>query len=63
MKIAILGKPFDEEYGPFIQNLFDELQRRKADILVVEHFSLFLQNRINLPEGIPTFTRGDSWKE
>lgn len=59
MKIAILGKPFDEEYGPFIQNLFDELQRRKAEVVVVEHFSLFLQNRINLPTGIQTFNRGD----
>ncbi|PKV62554.1 NAD kinase [Pontibacter ramchanderi] len=60
MKIAILGKPFDEEYGPFIQNLFDELQRRNTELLVVEHFSLFLQNRIHLPSGIATFNRGDS---
>jgi NAD+ kinase len=63
MKIAILGKPFDEEYGPFIQNLFDELHRRRAEVAVVEHFSLFLQNKINLPAGIQTFNRGDRLDE
>jgi NAD+ kinase len=60
MRIAILGKPFDEAYGPFIQNLFDELQRRGTEIWVVEHFSLFLQNSIRLPQEITTFNRGDS---
>lgn len=59
MRIAILGKPFDEEYGPFIQNLIDELQRRDTEIWVVEHFSLFLQNSIRLPDGVTTFSRGD----
>ncbi|MFD2248568.1 NAD kinase [Pontibacter ruber] len=59
MRIAILGKPFTEEFAPFIQNLFDELVHRRSDVLVVEHFKSFLTNTINLPTGIQTFSRGD----
>ncbi|OKL41147.1 NAD kinase [Pontibacter flavimaris] len=59
MKIAILGKPFTDDITPFIQALFDELQRRKAQLSLVEHFELYLKNTINLPTGIETFRRGD----
>ncbi|WP_276498798.1 NAD kinase [Pontibacter litorisediminis] len=59
MKIAILGKPFTDDITPFIQALFDELQRRKAQLCLVEHFELYLKNTINLPTGIETFRRGD----
>ncbi|NDK54745.1 NAD kinase [Pontibacter fetidus] len=60
MKIAILGKPFSEHIAPFIQKLFDELLLRKTDLLLVEHFQLYLQNTLNIPNDIPTFKRGDS---
>lgn len=59
MRIAILGKPFSEHITPFIQTLFDELVRRKAELMLVEHFQLYLQNTLNLPDGITTFNRGD----
>ncbi len=59
MKIAILGNPFADDIIPFIQALFDELQRRKAQLCLVEHFELYLKNTINLPTGIETFRRGD----
>jgi len=59
MKIAILGRPFSESIAPFIQQLFDELQRRQARLVVVEHFYLYLKNTINLPAGIETFKRGE----
>lgn len=59
MRIAILGKPFSDNIAPFIQMLFDELQRRKADLFMVEHFQLYLKNTLNLPTGIQTFNRGD----
>ncbi|MEJ8758590.1 NAD kinase [Pontibacter sp. H259] len=59
MKIAILGKPFSEQIAPFIQRLFDELLHRKTDLLVVEHFELYLQNTLKIPTGLPTFKRGD----
>ncbi|RIJ37305.1 NAD kinase [Pontibacter oryzae] len=63
MKIAILGKPFNDTIAPYIQTLFDELQRRKAELCLVEHFELFLKNTINLPTGIETFRRGDKLKD
>lgn len=63
MRIAILGKPFSDTITPFIQALFDELQRRKADLFLVEHFHLFLKNTINLPTGIQTFNRGDKLED
>jgi NAD+ kinase len=59
MKIAILGKPFSDTIAPFIQALFDELQKRKAELLLLEQFQLFLNNTLNLPTGIQTFSRGD----
>src|SRR5690606_31171653 len=59
MKIAILGKPFSEHITPFIQTLFDELVKREAELMLVEHFQLYLQNTLKLPEGITTFNRGD----
>jgi NAD+ kinase len=60
MKLAILGKPFQEKLVPYIQGLFDELVQRQAEVIVVESFKVYLQNYIQLPEGIGTFRRGDS---
>ncbi|GAA4001491.1 NAD kinase [Hymenobacter fastidiosus] len=60
MKIAILGKPFDEETLPFVQALLDNLVARRTEILIVESFRTYLDNRLTLPDGIGTFRRGDS---
>jgi NAD+ kinase len=59
MRIAILGKPFSDNIAPFIQMLFDELSRRKAELFLVGHFHSYLKNTLNLPTGIQTFSRGD----
>ncbi len=59
MRIAILGKPFSDNIAPFIQMLFDELNRRKAELFLVGHFHSYLKNTLNLPTGIQTFSRGD----
>lgn len=60
MKIAILGKPFDDASLPFVQNLLDDLAGRQTDILVVESFHNYLTQRLKLPAGVATFTRSDS---
>ncbi|QKG53844.1 NAD kinase [Hymenobacter sp. BRD67] len=60
MKIAILGKPFDEAAAPFIQTLLDELAARQTEILIVEAFHEFMKPRLRLPAGTTTFRRGDS---
>ena len=59
MKIAILGKPFSDSITPYIQKLFDELVKRETELMLVEHFQLYLQNTLRLPDGITTFNRGD----
>ncbi|WP_375434297.1 NAD kinase [uncultured Hymenobacter sp.] len=60
MKIAILGKPFDDASLPFVQSLLDDLAGRQTGILVVKSFHDYLTQRLNLPAGVSTFTRGDS---
>lgn len=60
MKIAILGKPFEDESLPFIQSLIDDLVARQTDILLVDSFHTYLTNRLRLPEGLSTFKRGDA---
>ncbi|TGE26277.1 NAD kinase [Hymenobacter metallicola] len=63
MKIAILGKPFDESTVPFLQALLDDLVARRTEVIIVESFRTYLDNRLNLPEGIGTFRRGDSLRD
>ncbi|TYZ12471.1 NAD kinase [Hymenobacter lutimineralis] len=60
MKIAILGKPFDENVAPAIQALFDDLLARNAELYVVESFWVYLQTHLRVPTHIHTFRRGDS---
>ena len=60
MKIAILGKPFDEETLPFVQALLADLGARRTEILIVESFRAYLGTRLTLPEDVRTFGRGDS---
>jgi NAD+ kinase len=62
MKIAILGKPFKEEIQPFMQGLFDELASRNTEIIIVEYFKTYLENRLKLPENVGSFSRGDDLK-
>ncbi|RZL14606.1 MAG: NAD kinase [Hymenobacter sp.] len=60
MKIAILGKPFDDAAAPHIQALLDELTARQAEVLVLESYREFMAPRLCLPPGLETFRRGDS---
>lgn len=60
MKIAILGKPFDDDSLPFIQGLLDDLASRKTEILIAESFHEHLTSRLRLPTDVATFTREDS---
>lgn len=60
MKIAILGKPFDENQTAFMQEMVDDLIRRQAEISILDTFHEYLSRHIQLPEGLATFHRGDS---
>ncbi|HAA00618.1 MAG TPA: NAD kinase [Flavobacteriales bacterium] len=57
MTIAIYGRSFSEEHIPHIQQLFDELAKRKAQLIVFEAFNSFLRPRINVGTEIKLFTR------
>ena len=45
-----------------MQGLFDDLVARHAEITIVEYFKTYLENRLNLPENVSTFSRGDELK-
>lgn len=60
MKIAILGKPFDDAAVPFMQALLDDLAARRADVRIGESFHTYLANRLHLPPQFTEFRRGDS---
>jgi NAD+ kinase len=42
MKIAIHGRNFNESARPFIENMFNELTRRKVEVQLSRHFRMFL---------------------
>ncbi|MBD2713863.1 NAD kinase [Microvirga sp. STR05] len=60
MKIALLGKPLDDESLPFMQDLLNDLTRRGTEVSITAPFFEHLSARLTLPEGIRTFQRGDS---
>ncbi len=60
MKIAILGKPFDESVAPFLQTLLDELAARNAEVIIVEAFRAYMEGHLRLPPNTGSFRRGDS---
>ncbi|UYZ61848.1 NAD kinase [Hymenobacter weizhouensis] len=62
MKIAILGKPFDEALRPVLQELLNDLAQRQAEVLIVESFYNYLSQCLQLPPSATSFRRGDSLK-
>ena len=60
MKIAILGKPFDEAALPYVQALLDDLAARETEVQIAEAFRNHLDERLRLPAGTTAFRRGDS---
>lgn len=60
MNFGIHGKDFDNATAPFIQEVFDELGDREANIVVSEAFSANLRlNKINAP-GITVYKEKDN---
>ena len=60
MKIAILGKPFDEAQKPVLQALLDDLLYRQAEVSIEHAFYEYLSRHFELPTAFTTFTRADS---
>ena len=57
MKIAILGKPFDDDAAPHLQALLDDLAARQAEICIHEAFRTCLDEHLRLPAGTTAFRR------
>lgn len=59
MRIAILGKPFDEDMAPHLQRLFDDLAARQVRVAVARPFHALLSQQLQLPDNLSLFERGD----
>lgn len=56
MKIAIYGRVFNDSVLPFVQEVFDVLSQHQIQITIFSKFQSFISDKVNLPNGIITFT-------
>ncbi|UTW64366.1 NAD kinase [bacterium SCSIO 12741] len=54
-RVAIYGRLFQDQHIPYIQELFDELNRRGVELLIYDPFFDYLKARIQLPDHAGTF--------
>ena len=60
MRIAIYGRAFDDNFNPYIQQLFDRLLAANVELLVLKSFYAYMADRIQLPAECKLFTRQDN---
>jgi NAD+ kinase len=56
MKAAIYSRVLEEEQEHYIQIFFDELARQKIEPVIWQHYYDEIQNRINIPSEVRTFS-------
>jgi len=56
MKFAIYGREFNNSVLPYVQDVFDALERYNIEPLVYEKYYDFIKDKVKLPVNIPTFT-------
>ena len=56
MKFAIYGREFNNSVLPYVQDVFDALERYGIAPLVYEKYYDFIKDKVKLPANIPTFT-------
>ncbi len=56
MKFAIYGREFNNSVLPYVQDVFDALERYQIEALVYEKYHHFIKDKVKLPAGIQTFT-------
>jgi len=56
MKFAIYGREFNNSVLPYVQDVFDALERYDIEPLVYEKYYDFIKDKVKLPANIPTFT-------
>jgi len=63
MKIAVHGRPFNDDATPFIQNLFNELQKREAQLTVFSGFLTALEKKKIKTGKVKSYDSPDSLKK
>lgn len=56
MKFAIYGREFNNSVLPYVQDVFDALERYGIEPLVYEKYYDFIKDKVKLPASIPTFS-------
>ncbi len=60
MRIAIYGREFNPTVLPYVQEVFDELERHHIEPVVFENFYQFITGKVVLPEAVATFNDSPS---
>ena len=63
MKVAIYGKSFNPDFDQYIIELFDILEKAKAEVSVFKRFFQYINERVKItPDKIKFFTSHDDFK-
>jgi NAD+ kinase len=57
MKFAIYGREFNNSVLPYVQDVFDALERYNIETLVFEKYYTFISHKVKLPSNTSTFTQ------
>ena len=63
MRVAVYGKQFQKEVAPFVQELFQELEKANMDVLVFEPFYNFLSQQMHLNLFLGTYNSHEELKK
>ena len=63
MKVAVYGKQFQKEVAPFVQELFQELEKANMEVLVFEPFYNFLSQQMSMNLFLGTYNTYEELKE
>lgn len=63
MRVAVYGKQFQKEVAPFVQELFQELEKANMEVLVFEPFYNFLSHQMSMTLFLGTYNTYEELKE
>jgi len=63
MRVAVYGKQFQKEVAPFVQELFQELEKANMEVLVFEPFYNFLSQQMSMNLFLGTYNTYEELKE
>ena len=56
MKFAIYGREFNNSVLPYVQEVFDALERYQIEALVYDKYHKFINDKVKLPQNMATFS-------